>query len=233
MEEYTIYKCIGSCTWEKPVYKNDSKECIENCGNLYELNGVCYSSCDQNNYFSTYDSTNNKYICSNQCDSQYPFPEETKKICEKECSFISSRIAIIKTDPDKKYCVNKCEEEDNGYNYLQIKEEDNKLYCLKKCPQKYDNEKKICMQKYQKPKNYVKDNECLTECPSPDDKFTEIDGEYICSTSCETDPFFYTYKDSNLCLQNCYSGDYLEEEGKICINDCTLLSSTEKKLLFL
>ena len=253
-ESYSIYKCVDKCSGDKPVHIENSKECITNCGNLYEIEikneagevveRICYSSCPKGeeitNQFLTYNPSMSKYICSNGCHTDFPYSDNVNKICENECSFLSSKIAkkiTIEGNDDQYFCVNECNKnDDNGYIYLEIKE-DNKLYCSKNCQRYKEIQKtesdndfiKMCVPKCEKPNNYLDGNKCLLECNN-NQKFTEIDGEYICSETCDDN--YYTYKDENLCLKSCYPDDYVEKVSKTCTNDCTSLNEGLNKYYF-
>lgn len=57
-------------------------------------------------------------------------------------------------------------------------------------------------------------------------KTINVDGEYICSNSCDTDPSYsYNYYNDKYCIQNCEPGDYvIDGNEKICIKDCRIFN---------
>ena len=246
-DTYTIYKCltdIVSCIENtdngKTVSLDGTKECISGCGNLYEYEGVCYSSCinNQNAKFS-FGINNNEKVCKSQCEEPYPY-SGNDKICIASCDELANTKTI-----DGSNCVDKCDISSNSENKsLNLYNE--KYYCKPKCEQsekRFLKSNYICISKCEAPNNYVVNpvdendnseyvNECRTECPEDKQYIRKIDDEYICSDKpCgkdgDSDEYIYYYMDTKICLKKCdqlYSyeknSDIDNEIQKFCVNSC-------------
>ena len=210
--DYIIYECVGQCT-NPQVYIYGEKECLSNCGDLYEKENICYPNCIEQ--YGLYNQENHKNICVTQCDDKIHYEGENK-MCVDECSFSNSKIILINED-NKKECVSEC----NSNNFLEIK--NGELYCSTSCTnevtKKYYESNHICMENCDK---YIQDTEdsdiCIDQCDSPN-KITIIGNKKICSSSC-LDGYQYSYDNSQMCLSSCYPGDYIIDGTNTCINEC-------------
>ena len=217
--DYIIYKCVSSCslTNNRHYYKYGEKECISDCGDLYEYNNICYLDCKEAPEGKIYSSYNEgKKKCQSEvCNGEYPYYDEDEKICANDCSMLSKII-----DEDTFHCVNSCDK------FIEIK--NNKLHCVSICTdqkKRYSLSDKICKPKCEK---YVRKgtNECINTC---DKKYIKENDEYICydnNDNCpETHPFYYN-DNPNLCLLSCNQGDYIDSinggtNSHLCINSCS------------
>ena len=229
---YSIYQClevsvISSCFF----IDENKKQCLDDCGNLYKdkdnTNKFCKLNCEG---FSIY-SNENKHICTSSSCNDFNDGSNTysffgiDNMCDKECSFLSTKIIDIS---DNK-CVNKCNES-SDYKYLVLI--DNKLHCTNTCNGRYLPSEYKCLSKCP---SYTFANEektkCLSECLQPNMIKIE-DDEYIClSSSLSSCPEgLYNYEGSQLCLSSCYQGDYVLQDTHTCVKSCS--SENEKKYFY-
>ena len=207
--KYEIYKCLS--TEPSCLYIDGQKKCLDNCGNLYKENGVCKPSCGTYFMFTNED----KFVCKNTCsdfsDSYSYFG--TDKMCESQCSFLSTKII----DNSNQNCVNKCTET-SEYKYLVL--EDNKLHCSNTCTGRYLPSEYKCLSQCP---FYTYANEektqCLNECPESK-KIKFENNEYICLNSETCPEGTYNYENSRFCLASCYPGDYVIYDTNTCVKSC-------------
>ena len=90
-DNYKIYKCYEKCenTINNKYYVNGTKECISNCGELYEYNKVCYKNClliEGHSYSlkETIDGNVN-YSCKDKCDGENKY-FGNNHICIDNCN---------------------------------------------------------------------------------------------------------------------------------------------------
>ena len=244
-DNYKIYKCFEKCenTVNNKYYVNGTKECISNCGELYEYNKVCYKNClliEGHSYSlkETIDGTVN-YSCKDKCDEENKY-FGNNHICIDNCN----KLPFNKTANQDNFCVIECDLKSN-YKFLE-KESDDRLFCRENCNnnKRYLTSNYVCIDICPSPYNFVVINgnnpaECLTKCPDTKPYANKNEnGEYVCSdTIC--DKFYYS--SNYTCTEECNEGDYvIEKDGlKICTTYCDYYKSqklyyyeNEKKCVF-
>ena len=268
--QYGFYKnlknktvCLDK-TLKCPDYKyfdTQTRECVQNCGDLFLLDDKCYSYCpsgmspDQDKKTCTcsynfYRTEEDKYVCLGQddlCPSDYPYLVKEKKECVKECS----REYPILYDME---CHSDCEQ-----NYNKIKDPNNpdKYICVCKNIWYYDSDKSICnaakeVKKCQDLGNgldytVIKTKQCVSSCKGDYQYFFNKECYYNCSESeanvvqvensteckCKEKWRIKTSDNNNEieCTPNCNEEENLITET----NQCILKTSTcsfEKPLLW-
>ena len=263
--QYGFYKSLKNkiiCldkTLKCPDYKyfnTQTRECVEDCGELYLLDGKCYSYCPSGMnpinegkktcicayYF--YRTDEDKYVClgkNDLCPFEYPYLIEKKKECVKECNKEYPIIYDMK-------CISDCEE-----NYYKIKDPNNpdKYICVCNNIWYYKNDQSICdaenngkeCQDLNIDLNYtvVKTKQCVSSCKGDYQYFFNKKCYYNCSEAnlvkdensneCKCKEKWRVNNNEIECTQNCNDEEKLITETNQCIPKSTNCSF-EKPLLW-
>ena len=199
---YTNLKGKKVCldkTLKCPDYKyfnTQTRECVQTCGDLYLVDGKCYSYCPTGMIpsdgtprtctcvYNFYKTDEDKYVCLqeyDQCPFEYPYLIVEKKECVKECSKEYPILYDMK-------CRSNCEE-----NYHRIKDPNNpdKYICVCDNIWYYELDKSICdvnnhdktCKKLNMGLNYtvVKTKQCVSSCKGDYQYFFNKKCYYNCS----------------------------------------------------
>ena len=199
---YTNLKGKKVCldkTLKCPDYKyfnTQTRECVQTCGELYLVDGKCYSYCPTGMIpsdgtprtctcvYNFYKTDEDKYVCLqeyDQCPFEYPYLIVEKKECVKECSKEYPILYDMK-------CRSNCEE-----NYHRIKDPNNpdKYICVCDNIWYYELDKSICdvnnhdktCKKLNMGLNYtvVKTKQCVSSCKGDYQYFFNKKCYYNCS----------------------------------------------------
>ena len=227
---YKIYECIPNCNSNEFLIEG-SKECNETCPeSLYESpSGICYKICKKDSIYSFSETEAGKRICSTGCNpnSNNKYYGEDR-ICVDKCS--GSNYIINYNNS----CVNKCDN-NTEYKYLVTETSTNEgneiktYYCKNTCDKKYSLSDYICVEKCEKPNNFVINNKiCSEKCE--ENQYAVYDNttkEYYCKDKCDSDtPFIYYYKEEKICIDKCDDGHYIIENTNECISSCNKINNS-------
>ena len=234
------YKCLSNCTGK--VYINGTRECIDNCGDLYEYDGKCFRNClnVEGHPFSTKDN-DNKSICSDECKPTEPY-FENDKICRSECmSLYSNKIINDTNNTNYKYCISECDLK-TDYKFLNnitndAPETGYTLFCRTKCEdnKRYLRSNYKCRDTCPESNNFIVEDgnnavECLNKCPEGNEyaRFDSTNNEYKCSSEiCNKTEYYYL--NDKKCRSNC-SEDFIIMDNKndnICTQTCGYYNNTK------
>ena len=233
--EYTIYKCIDSCTKAIITYSNGDPEkkylfyaetgvepnlCLINC-NIdhfhYYLGNICIQECPDDYPFYSDDNSNHyecqaSTICPGSGTDEYFL---NGQCVERENCALNNKKYIN----SEKICLSQCQE-----GQIKLKNsglEDGTYTCMEKCEPNYyedkDSEgKPECINKCPKGREYIgKNNKCKEICEDEDGV-----NYYKFDTGTNSDSTTY---DIYQCLDGC-KGSYKYKEannGKQCYEQCT------------
>ena len=212
---YTNLKGKKVCldkTLKCPDYKyfnTQTRECVRSCGELYLVDGKCYSYCPTGMIpnddspktctcvYNFYRTGEDKYVCLGEfdlCPSEYPYLIVEKKECVKECSKEYPILYDMK-------CRSDCE-----INYHRIKDPNNpdKYICVCDNIWYYESDQSICDVSN-------KDKKC--EDLNLGLNYTVIKTKQ-CVSSCKGD---YKYFFNKKCYYNCTEEDLVKDPNS---NEC-------------
>ena len=155
---------------------------------------ICKMECDEGffqilNYYS-----NSVHYCSSDCPSDYPYKDESNKVCVQKCEkyYESNSCADQCTGKyrfnDSKICVDNCTKDKNTFYIMGEKKEDDENICHYSCIGNY---------------KYISNYETANK------------EAYICVESCGEK---YYYEDKKICLDSCDLHE--SESSKICVYRC-------------
>ena len=218
---YNIYKCINACEPYNEGYKlkevNNGNQCYQSCTTDYPYLSVeenlCYDNCLKSGINPFTLSQNN--TCAEQCDenTDYKYWGENKN-CIDSCSKLSGTTII---DYDNK-CIEKCNLSSTYKYELNGK-------CYDTCNQtgvspaklRYSIDDYRCRKSCYAWEYIINENQCVTTCET----FINITatGEKECISGCPEDKKYY-YKNQNVCLEKCNTGDKIVQDLNLCVNSC-------------
>ena len=242
-------------TLKCPDYKyfnTQTRECVPNCGDLFLLDGKCYSYCPMGMIgegntcvcaYNFYRTDDDKYVClgkDDPCPYDYPYLVEEKKECVKQCS----KEYPISYDMK---CRSGC-----GDNYNKIKDPNNpdKFICICKYIWYYDkSEESVCKEENEQKQckelgfdyTVVKTKQCVSSCKGEYQYFFNKNCYYNCSeANLVQDEKSYEckckekwrIKDNEIeCIQKCDENEILITQTNQCIIN-TSKCSFNKPLLW-
>ena len=238
------YKCLSNCTGK--VYINGTRECIDNCSDLYEYDGKCFRNClnVEGHPFSTKDNDGKK-ICSDECNSTEPY-FENDKICRSECmNLYSNKIINDTNNTNYKYCISECDLK-TDYKFLNnitndAPETGYTLFCRTKCEdnKRYLGSNYKCRDTCPESNNFIVEDgnnavECLNKCPEGNEyaRLNYTSNEYKCSSEiCNKTSNEYYYLNDKKCisLSEC-GGDFIiidNINNNICTQTCGYYNNTK------
>ena len=215
--------CETSCGAGHEKHNIGELECIPNCIEPYQYLGAdntCYNNCPStfidedgrncielgqtNNCYYINNETPNK-ICYNECPDGF-FHNNDDKICKPKCSSDGSSKKAFKSESN--ICYENCLEifGSNSYFFAYLNNGDIKCY----------SDKTKCINDGYK---YLKDNECLVECPNFKVKYDSVSGNIInlgkCYDSisdCKTNEYYFYNSNMKECWYSSCPSDMKTNE---------------------
>jgi len=233
--------CIKECPSNNEYYYKDEKgtDSFYTCKNINQCktnsqiycDGTCYNEnqCLNNEIYYI-----NDYKCVDKCSSYYKKSSSTGVIeCKTSCDTGDFTIG------NKLECLEKCPKELNYFNsnnkclnecpnYYEFNENVNNIYSIYKCVDQCDDltrkRDKACYHDSCPEDTYKLESICYDNCfLSPNEYSLKTSTEATCLQSCKERGMYY-YETDKVCLTQCNTDDYANEDTNECVRDCGSLN---------